>query len=152
MRKTSTILLVSMFLGAGAANAAAVLTADPLTKLPLIPATVGMLGNQPNSMDPTTICKSKMSANMYTVINSDFATTAAWYTAHLTGLKHSHVYSNGRSKEGYYSADGTALVIVLSRPGAEGAKLDTHSVDYYLFQPAVAEKTLLGILHDNVPC
>jgi hypothetical protein len=73
MPKTCKILLLSMFLGAGVVHAAPILTADPLTKLPLIPATVGLLGNQPQSLDPATVCKSKMAANMYSVVNSTFA-------------------------------------------------------------------------------
>jgi hypothetical protein len=146
MANVARYFLISMFLGVGVANAA-------LTKLPLIPATVGMLGNEPQSLDPATICKSAMKANTYSVINSTFAATNAWYAAHLTGLKHTHVDAGTKGPEdGYYSADGSTLVIVLGRSRSGGVADNTYSVTYYTFQPGLPEKAINGILHDKPTC
>jgi hypothetical protein len=93
-----------------------------------------------------------MAANSYTVLKSNFATTNAWYSAHLSGLKHSHGYSNNRAKDGYYNADGTMLVVVMANPGVDGAPVDTFSVTYYTFSPALLEKAIIGLLHDNIQC
>ena len=153
MSKTFPMFLSSMLLAAGMANAAPVLTADPLTKLPLIPATAGMLGNAPNRLDPSTVCKSNMAANMYSVINSTFVATTAWYATHLNGLKHTHVAGGTRGPEdGYYNADGTMLVIVQGRSRSGGVPDDTYSVTYYTFQPGLSEKAIDGILREKPAC
>ncbi len=143
---------LSLLLTSTAVHAAPMLTADPLTQLPLIPATAGMPGNHPQALDPSMICQSKMQANTYSVVKANLASTTAWYTEHLSGLKHVHVYSAPSTKEGYYNADGSVFVIVLGAPGAEHANVDTYSVTYYTFSPGLPDKVLLNILHDKVEC
>jgi hypothetical protein len=68
-------------------------------------------------------------------------------------LKHAHVAAGNRGPEdGYYSADGTTLVIVLGKSRTGGVPDDTYSVTYYSFQPGASEKLILSILHDNMDC
>jgi hypothetical protein len=52
--------------------------------------------NEPTQLPISNLCKSKVSAEFYTVYES-FHETVAWYTAHLKELKHAHGYSGGRS-------------------------------------------------------
>lgn len=142
-------LLLALPLAAGAA----VLTADPLTGIPLDPATVGVFGtNEPDKLPASTFCSSKMRVDLYTTLNSNIDATNAWYASHLKGFKHGRAYSAGRSHDIYYSADGTMAVSVDGDPGAEGANVDTHTILYMLFQRGVPEKTLLGSLQGRTIC
>jgi hypothetical protein len=133
--------------------AVVVLTSDPLTQLPLDPASNSRLnlGNAPTPMHPSTVCKSKMQANLYTVYEGVSETTA-WYAAHLKSFKHTHGYSGGRSREVFYNADGTLVISVLGEPGPDGRNVDTHSVMYYSFQPGLSEKTILAMLNEKIVC
>jgi len=132
---------------------AAILTSDPLTGLPLDPATNSRLnlGNEPTQLPVTNICKSKVSTEFYTVYES-FHGTVAWYTAHLKEFKHAHGYGGGRSRDTFYDSAGTIMVTITGDPGAEGQNVDTHSVAYYKMQPGLSEKTILGTLNEKVTC
>ena len=152
MAKTSALFWSVMFFALGVAHAAPILTVDPLTKLPLVPATVGMLGNEPQALDSAMICNSKMQANMYTVLKSSLADTNAWYAAHLSGMKHVHGYGGNRPQDAYFNADGTIVTVVLGDVGADGSNVGTYSVTYYTFQPGISEKLVLGIVHGNFQC
>lgn len=76
-------LLVILGLGLARSASAATLTTDPLTGLPLYPATDSRLhlGNEPTKIPDTQICKSHMQANFYVVYDSKMDATLAWYTA-----------------------------------------------------------------------
>ena len=65
------------------------LTADPLTNLPLYPATDSRLhlGNEPTRLPESNVCGSKMQADFYTVYDSKVDATLGWYGAHLPGFK-----------------------------------------------------------------
>jgi hypothetical protein len=132
---------------------AATLTADPITGLPLDPATNSRLnlGNEPTQLPISNLCKSKVSAEFYTVYES-FHETVAWYTAHLKELKHAHGYSGGRSRDTFYNSAGTIMVTITADPGADGQNVDTHSVAYYKMQPGLSEKTILGSLSEKLTC
>jgi hypothetical protein len=132
---------------------AATLTADPLTGLPLDPATKSRLnlGNEPTMLPITNICKSKVSTNFYTVYESVHE-TIAWYTAHLKDLKHAHGYSGGRSRDTFYDSAGTIMVTITGEPGADGQNVDTHAVAYYKMHPGLSEKSILGTLNEKVTC
>jgi hypothetical protein len=134
-------------------EAATILTSDPLTHLPLDPASNSRLnlGNAPTAMRPSTICKSSMQANLYTVYES-VNETNAWYTAHLKDLKHAHGYSNGRSRDTFYNSGGTLVVTVTGESGTEGQNVDTHAVVYYTFQPGLSEKTIRAMLAEKIVC
>ena len=134
-------------------EAAIILTSDPLTQLPLDPASNSRLnlGNAPTAMHPATICKSSMKANLYSVYAS-VNETNAWYMAHLKDLKHAHGYSDGRSRDAFYNSGGTIVVTVTGEPGKDGQNVDTHAVVYYTFQPGLLEKTILAMLNEKIVC
>jgi hypothetical protein len=67
------------------------------------------LGNAPTAMHPSTVCKSSMQANFYSIYEP-INDTKAWYTAHLKDLKHAHAYSSGRSRDVFYNSAGTMVV------------------------------------------
>lgn len=134
-------------------SAAVTLTMDPLTQLPLVPATISRfnMGNEPTRIKDSTICESKMAGDNYSVYES-IDMTIAWYVSHLKGLKHAHGYSNGRSRDTFYNSPGAIMVTVTGDRGSDGEKVDTHGVVYYTFQPGLSEKAILAMLQENIVC
>jgi hypothetical protein len=130
---------------------AATLTTDPITGLPLDPATNSRLnlGNEPTKIPVSAICNSKTEADFYSVY-SPIDETIAWYTSHLKEFKHAHAYSGGRSRDTFYNSGGTIIVTVTGEPGQEGMKVDTHAVVYYTLQPGISEKAILAMLHEKI--
>src|ERR1700690_4317743 len=99
-RILTVIFSLSFALSAGAAT----LTTDPLTGLPLDPATDSHhLGNEPSKMPDSQICKSKTQGDSYTDIGSKVDVTVAWYAAHLAGFHKTHAYAAGRSQDAFYN-------------------------------------------------
>jgi hypothetical protein len=148
-----SLLALSAVTWFASASHAAVLTSDPLTGLPLDPATNSRLnlGNEPTKLPVPDICKSKISTDFYTVYESVHE-TIAWYTSHLKDFKHAHGYSGGRSRDTFYNSAGTIMVTITGDPGADGQNVDTHSVVYYKMLPGLTEKTILGSLSEKVIC
>jgi hypothetical protein len=129
------------------------LTTDPLTGLPITPATdTHHFGNEPTQMPESTVCKSKFRGNFYGSVDSKVDATVAWYTAHLPGFKKIHGYSGGRSQDAFYNSNGTLVVIVTGDPGKEGENEDTYSVSYEKYEPGLPEKTITGLTHGNLTC
>jgi hypothetical protein len=130
------------------------LTTDPLTGLPLHPATDSRLhlGNEPTQLPESQVCKSKMRADFYSVYDSDVKATLTWYDAHLPGFKRTHAYAANRSQDTFYKADGTVLVSVTGSPGKEGENTDTYSVLYANFQPGLSEKMILSLNQQKMVC
>jgi hypothetical protein len=131
-----------------------VLTTDPLTGLPLHPATDSRLhlGNAPTQLPESLVCKSKMQMDFYSVYDSNVNATLAWYDAHLTGFKRTHAYAANRSQDTYYKADGTVFVSVTGSPGKEGENPDTYSVLYARLQPGLPEKTIVALNQQRLVC
>jgi hypothetical protein len=131
-----------------------VLTTDPLTGLPLHPATDSRLhlGNEPTQLPESQVCKSKMQVDFYSVYDSKVNATLAWYDAHLPGFKRTHAYAANRSQDTYYKADGTVLVSVTGSSGKEGENMDTYSVLYARLQPGLPEKTIVALNQQRVVC
>jgi hypothetical protein len=130
------------------------LTTDPLTALPLHPATDSRLhlGNEPTQLPESQVCKSKMQVDFYSVYDSKLNATLAWYDAHLPGFKKTHAYAANRSQDTYYNTDGTVLVSVTGSPGKEGEDTDTYSVLYARLQPGLPEKTIVALNQQRVVC
>jgi hypothetical protein len=130
------------------------LTTDPLTGLPLYPATDSRLhlGNEPTRLPESQVCKSKMQADFYSVYDSKVNAALAWYDAHLPEFKKTHAYAANRSQDTYYKTDGTVLVSVTGSPGKEGENTDTYSVLYARLQPELPEKTIVGLNQQRVVC
>jgi hypothetical protein len=130
------------------------LTTDPLTGLPLHPATDSHLhlGNEPTQLPESQVCKSQMQVDFYSVYDSKLNATLAWYDAHLLGFKKTHAYAANRSQDTYYKTDGTVLVSVTGSPGKEGENMDTYSVLYARLKPGLPEKTIVALNQQRVVC
>jgi hypothetical protein len=130
------------------------LTSDPLTGLPVYPATDSRLhlGNEPVRLPGSSVCKSKMQADFYSVYDSKVDATLAWYDAHLPGFRKTHAYAANRSQDTFYNANGTITVSVTGSSSKGGENTDTYSVVYAHFQPGLAEKTIISLNQQNVTC
>jgi hypothetical protein len=151
--KPLAFLAVMLLLGqVSAVGKQKVLTSDPLTALPLFPATDFGFGNQPTNLPDGTVCASKMHGNFYMVNKSKVSATVAWYVAHLAGFKKISGYAFGRSQTALYNAAGTLLVSITGEPAAAGADADVYSVAYESFEPGLAEKAINGLTTGNIDC
>jgi hypothetical protein len=130
------------------------LTTDPLTGLPVYPATDSRLhlGNDPIRLPSSSVCKSKMQADFYSVYDSKVDATLAWYDTHLPGFKKTHAYAANRSQDTFYGDDGTIAVSVTGSASKEGENTDTYSVVYARFQPGLSEKTIISLNQQKVIC
>ncbi len=143
----------AIVLAFSAVAAAATLTKDPLTGLPLMPGAGGPLGgNEPMKMDDSQICGSKVQAEFYSVSNSKVSVTLNWYASRLAGFKKTHGFADGRSQDAFYSADGTMVVAVTGERGKEGEDTQVDGISYTRFQPGLPAKTIIGINQHNVVC
>jgi hypothetical protein len=130
------------------------LTSDPLTGLPLYPATDSRLhfGNDPTRLPESNVCGSKMQADFYTVYDSKVDATLVWYGTHLPGFRKAHAYAAGRSQDTFYNNDGTLAVSVTGSPGKAGENAETYSVVYSRFHPALPEKVILSLNQQKLVC
>ena len=130
------------------------LTSDPLTGLPLYPATDSRLhlGNEPTRLPESQVCKSTMQADFYSVYDSKVDATLSWYSTHLPDFKKTHAYAANRSQDTFYKADGTVIVSVTGRAGKAGENADTYSVVYSRFQPGLSETTIVSVNQQHVVC
>jgi hypothetical protein len=137
-----------------AAGQETLLTHDPLTALPLFPATDSRLhlGNEPVHMPNTTICKSKIQSNFYVIYDAKVDATLAWYGAHLSGFKKLHGYAMNRSQDFFYNADGTAIVSVTGSPAPDGQNTNAYSVSYMHPQPGLSEKVIVSMGTGKIVC
>jgi hypothetical protein len=130
------------------------LTVDPLTNLPLYPATDSPLhlGNDPTRLPESNVCGSKMQADFYTVYDSKLDGTLGWYSAHLHGFKRTHAYAATRSQDTFYNSEGTLAVSVTGSSGKADENTETYSVVYSRFQPALTEKGIIGLNQQKLVC
>jgi hypothetical protein len=148
-RVITLIFSLSFALSAGAAT----LTTDPLTGLPVDPATdTHHFGNAPTKMRDSQICKSTMQGDFYSNVDAKVDATVAWYAAHLAGFHKSHAYANGRSQDAFYNDAGTMVVYVTGDPGKEGENTDAFAITYYLFRPALSAKAISSFARQNIVC
>ena len=137
-----------------------VLATDPLTGLPVDPATVCQTpvcvqfhaGNEPVKIPDAMWCKSKMQANFYSMMNVKVSATVAWYASHLPGFRRTHAYASGRSDDTFHNSAGTLFVLVMGDPAKDGVDADTYAVTYYRVQPALSEKSIIGINRQKAVC
>ena len=137
-----------------AAGQAKKFTNDPLTGLPLIPATDGgqYVGNAPNKMPDGRVCKSKMQGNFYFLYKIKVNDTAAWYSSHLSGFNKVSGYDSSNSQTAFYNSDRTILIIVTGNPGAAGENTDAYSVAYERYELGLSEKTITGLTQGKIVC
>jgi hypothetical protein len=133
---------------------AKLLTVDPLTNLPLYPATDSRLhlGNEPTRLPELKVCGSKMQADFYTVYDSKVDATLAWYSSHLSGFKRTQAYAGNRSQDTFYNPEGTLAVSVTGSSGKADENTETYSVVYTRFQPALPEKTIISLNRQRLIC
>lgn len=160
MKNAIAVASILVFALANAAGLPKVLTNDPLTGLPLIPATVLFknVGNPPDKMPDGQVCKSKMQGDFYSLssvvtpnkIKMDAA--AAWYASHLSGYKKAQGYESGRSQIAFYNSDGTMVIFLTGDNGAQGENTDAYGVAYERFQPGLSEKTITSLTQGKFVC
>jgi hypothetical protein len=144
-------VLLRMTLSAPAANKT--LTADPLTGLPIVPSPDRLhLGNEPTVPPETKICRSNAQMNFYSPNGIQVDATVAWYAGQLHGFKKTHAWANKRSQDTFYKPDGTVIVSITGEPGADGQNTDVHGIVYGKFEPAIIEKTILGMNSQKIVC
>jgi hypothetical protein len=93
-----------------------------------------------------------MQTNMYPLHAAKIDATLAWCVAHFQGFKQVHRFSNGRSQNAFYNADGTLLVSVTGIPGKEGESSVTGAISYKKFTPGISETTILSMKDQNIVC
>jgi hypothetical protein len=156
MRKTVMTIAVALAVTLVCGATPKILTSDPLTGLPLIPATDSRLhlGNEPTVLPEGHICKSKMETNFYAVFDTKMKDTVSWYESRLTGFKKTVERAKDRTEVTLYKSDGTVLVNITSEPGAPGSEENTHSVVYAKFTPPVSERNLIEATkrNQNIVC
>lgn len=158
MRSRASLVecVLTLALGVTVAGRASpkLLTTDPLTGLPLYPATDSRLhlGNEPTRLPESSVCKSRMQADFYSVYDSKVDATLTWYDAHLHGFKKTHAYAASRSQDTYYRTDGTVMVSVTGSAGKEGENTETYSVTYARLQPALSEKSIISLNQQKLTC
>jgi hypothetical protein len=148
-------LLVCLPIASGQAK---ILTNDPLTGLPLIPATdsAKKVGNEPVKMPEGTLCKSKMQGDFYLLYNYfskdniKLTDAIAWYTSHLSGFR--RVETANHAQTFFYNSDGTILVIVTSEKGAADGVALARAAAYERYQPGISEKTITGMTQNQIVC
>jgi hypothetical protein len=154
--KTSMILAIVLAFCSAliAGSSTKLLTADPLTGLPLYPATDSRLhlGNDPIRLPESNVCHSKMQADFYAIYDSKVDAALVWYGVHLPGFKKTHAYAANRSQDTFYNADGTLGVSVTGSSGKAGENTETYSVLYSRFEPALPEKAIIGLNQQKVIC
>ena len=151
--KFVTIAATTALICAAEICLAATLTKEPLTGLPLNPATDPVhLGNEPQKLPEMQICKSKTQMDFYGVVESKHDAAVAWYASQLKGFHKTHAYFDKRSQDKFYNDAGTVVVSVLSEPGKEGEDVNTHSITYYKFEPGLSASTIISFGGHQLVC
>jgi hypothetical protein len=141
-------------LGLGVAFGSQFLTQDPLTKLPLIPQTDSRLhmGNEPTQIPESTICKSKVQTDFYSLFDIKTGATLAWYSAHLSGFKKVHGFAMNRSQDAFYNPDGTVIVSITGTHAPDGQDSEGYGIVYMRAQPGLSEKAIAGMVNGKITC
>ena len=154
MNKNRIPVLLALTMALTASGSPKVLTTDPLTGLPLYPATDSRLhlGNEPTILPESTVCKSRVQAEFYSIYDSKISAAVTWYANHLSGFKKTHAYSANRSQDTFYKADGTLAVSVTGSSGHDGEETDAYSVVYSHFQPGLPERAVVSLNQQKLVC
>jgi hypothetical protein len=154
MKTVGLWVAVFAFTLGNAAGQAKKLSNDPLTGLPLSPATDGgqFVSNEPNKMPAGQVCKSKMQGNFYMLFRIKMDALTVWYTSHLAGFKKAQGYESGRTQVAFYNSDGTVVIFLTGDAGAPGENTDAFSVAYERYQPGISEKTITSLTEGKIVC
>lgn len=148
MRTTVLALTMLVLAVSNAAGQGKTLPSDPLTGLPLIPATdAGKgLGNAPVQMPPGRVCASAMQGNFYSLHGATMDAASAWCDTHLSGFK--KVAGSVRQYAFFSNSDRTILVIVTGHNGSTNA----DSVAYERYHPGLSEKAVASMANGKIVC
>jgi len=99
----ATIFVICL---ANATGQAELLTSDPLTRFPLLPATesgkrIGNLSytyDEPTKMPDAQPCKGRTQGDFYSLNKTQVDATVKWYSSHLSGFKQVRGYESGVRK------------------------------------------------------
>jgi hypothetical protein len=157
MRTVFLAAAMFVFVLASATGQGKLLTSDPLTGLPLIPATdsgnhiAGMAYtyNEPRQIPRAPVCKSKVQAEFYSLFNIKVGAAVAWYSSHLSGYKKISGHESNSSQTAFYNSDGTIVIIVTGDVGEDTA---ARSVTYERYQPGISEKTIAALTQGKMVC
>jgi hypothetical protein len=139
--------------GRSAAQGGKTLTSDPLTGLPIPPSDDRLhLGNEPEVLPETPVCKSKMQTDFYSPNEVQMNATAAWLDSKLQGFKKSDGWANGRTHITFYKPDGTVMVALTGNPAPQGQDAEVHGIVYAKFTPALSEKAIIGMTVQKIVC
>ncbi|HEY2819912.1 MAG TPA: hypothetical protein VGJ06_02625 [Candidatus Acidoferrum sp.] len=146
----AALVVLCMALATSAQTKSKVLTTDSMTGLPLSPATDAgrNVGNAPDPLPESNICKSKLQGQFYLLYNTTTDAVAAWYSQNLKGFKMAKGTHAGRAQVVFSKPDGTVLVIVTGNHESPGA----FSVAYERYTPGLSEKTVAGVPQGNIVC
>jgi hypothetical protein len=125
---------------------------DSLTGLPVPDVASGLKVDSGTKLDPAPICKSTLTSQYYTVFTGKTSTAIAWYGVHLKGFRHLHGYGMGRSQDLFVNADGSMYVGITGSPAKDGEDTDAYAISYAIVKPGLPEKTMKGLLSQNVTC
>jgi hypothetical protein len=159
MKNALALVTLVLLVVANATGQGKTLTNDPLTGLPLIPATA--VAKKPVKMPDGQVCKSKMQGNFYSLFSPSsyfskqtikVSEVVSWYSSHLSGFKKVSGYESRTSQTAFYNSDRTIVVIVTGNPGAAGEDTDAYSVAYERYQPGLSEKTISSLTQGKIVC
>ncbi|HTR25366.1 MAG TPA: hypothetical protein VMI10_15395 [Terriglobales bacterium] len=154
MSRAHTAVLIPLLVALAAIAGPKLVSTDPMTGLPLYPATASRLhlGNDPTVLPDSMVCKSKMQADFYSVYDSKVSAVLTWYSARLSGFKKTHAYAANRSQDTFYKSDGTMAVSVTGGPGKDGEDTPAYSVVYSRFNPGLSERVVITLNQQKVVC
>jgi hypothetical protein len=127
-------------------------TADSLTGLPMPDAASGMSLGSAIALPPAQVCRSTHTSEFYSVSGFKTSTAIAWYSVHLKGFRHLHGYGAGRSQDIFVNADGSLFIGITGSPASDGADTETYAISYATLKPGLSDKSLKGLLSQNMTC
>jgi hypothetical protein len=134
------------------ARAGKTLANDPLTGLPIIPSEDPLhLGNEPQAIDPSNICKSRVETDFYSLNGIKMDATVAWYAQKLTGFKKTEANVRDSVHVMFYKPDRTVVVQIVSQP-LPGKEAVVHGITYSKLTPAPDEKMISGMNTGKIVC
>ena len=160
MKTTLLAATMLVFCVPNALGQGKLLTNDPLTGLPLIPATdsgrhmadMSYTYNEPTQMPNAQICKGKFQGDFYSLYNIKVDAAVAWYSSRLSGFKKVRGYQSKRSQIAFYKPDGTIVVFLMGDSGAEGENTNAYGVAYERYQLGLSEKTITALIEGKIVC
>lgn len=124
---------------------ACLMFAMELTGLPLDPAfDPRHFGTEHMKIPDTQICKSRMRADFYTIVDSNGQWTVTWYGVRWPASTRPTSMSITDRKTKFYNDAGTLMVLVLGAIGKKGENVDAYGVTYYSVQPGLPAKASIS--------